>query len=182
MFSRKLTRPIAVAAAAVAIGSGAYGIISATASNGSGTVTTATSSAATSGQPVPRKGGSNARSGPAAGGAAGTVDSVSTSGFAILTSAGQKVTITEKSSTTYREGTGSTSANAIKHGEGVLVLGTTNGATITASQVIVCNRLPAAGLRPPRRQGRSRSSAVRGRRRSRSVRSQRPTARARGRS
>ena len=35
------------------------------------------------------------------------------------------------------EGASSTSASAIRKGEGVLVLGTTNGATITASQVIV---------------------------------------------
>jgi len=137
MFSRKLTRPIAVAAAAIAIGGGAYGIVSATASNGSGTVTTATSSAATSRQPVPGRGGSNARSGPAAGGASGTVDSVSNSSFTISTAAGQKVTVKKAPSTTYRKGTSSISASAIKKGESVLVLGTVNGTTITASQVIV---------------------------------------------
>ena len=42
MFSRRLTRSIAVGATALAIGSGAYGIVSATASTGSGTTTTAT--------------------------------------------------------------------------------------------------------------------------------------------
>ena len=137
MFSRKLTRPIAVAAAAIAIGGGAYGIVSATAPNSSGTVTTAASPAATSRQPVPGRGGSNARSGPAAGGASGTVDSVSTSSLTITTSAGQKVTVNEASSTKYQKATSSISASAIKKGEGVLVLGTTNGTTITASQVIV---------------------------------------------
>jgi hypothetical protein len=137
MFSRKLTRSIAVAAAAIAIGGGAYGIVSATAGNGSGTVTTATSSAAASGPLVAGRGGSNARSGPAAGGAVGTVDSVSTSSLTISTSAGQKVTVNKTSSTTYRKGTSSTSASAIKTGESVLVLGTTNGTTITATQVIV---------------------------------------------
>jgi hypothetical protein len=87
-------------------------------------------------------GGSNARSGPAAGGASGTVDSVSTSSFTMSTSAGQKVTVDEASSTTYQKGTGSASASAITTGEPVLVLGTTSGTTITAAQVIV---QPAGG-------------------------------------
>jgi hypothetical protein len=62
---------------------------------------------------------------------------MSTSGFTISTSAGQKVTVDEASSTTYQKGTSSTSASAITTGEPVLVLGTTNGTTITATQVIV---------------------------------------------
>jgi Domain of unknown function (DUF5666) len=143
MFSRKLTRPIAFTAAAIAVGGGAYGIVSATASNGSGTATTATSPAttatspaATPGRPVPGR-GSNARSGPAAGGASGTIDSVSNSSFTISTSAGQKVTVKQASSTTYRKGTSSILVSAIKKGESVLVLGTVNGTTITAIQVIV---------------------------------------------
>jgi hypothetical protein len=82
-------------------------------------------------------GGSNARSGPAAGGASGTVARVSTSGFTMSTSAGQTVTVDEAASTTYQNGTSSTSASAITTGEGVLVLGTTSGTTITATQVIV---------------------------------------------
>ena len=82
-------------------------------------------------------GGSNARSGPAPGGATGTVDSVSTTGFTMSTSAGQKVTVAEASSTTYQKGTSSISASAITTGEDVLVLGTTSGTTITATQVIV---------------------------------------------
>jgi hypothetical protein len=82
-------------------------------------------------------GASNARSGPAAGGATGTVASVSTSSFTLSTAAGQKVTVDEASSTTYRNGTSSISASAITLGEGVLVLGTTSGTTITATQVIV---------------------------------------------
>jgi hypothetical protein len=136
MFSRRLTRSIAIGATALAIGGGAYGIVSATASTGSGTTTTASSAPATSGQRA-HGGGSNARSGPAAGGSSGAVDSVSASSFTITTSAGQKVTINKASSTTYQKGTSSSSANAITKGEGVLVLGTTNGTTITASQVIV---------------------------------------------
>jgi hypothetical protein len=82
-------------------------------------------------------GGSNARSGPAAGGAVGTVASVSTSSFTISTAAGQNVTVNKASSTTYRKGTSSISASAIKKGQSVLVLGTTHGTTITASHVIV---------------------------------------------
>ena len=82
-------------------------------------------------------GASNARSGPAAGGADGTVTSVSTSSFTLTTSAGQKVTIDENSSTQYLKGTSSTSASAVTKGKIVLVLGTTDSTTITASQVIV---------------------------------------------
>jgi hypothetical protein len=62
---------------------------------------------------------------------------VSKSGFTLLTSAGQKVTVDETSSTTYQKGTSSTPASAIKTGDDVLVLGTTSGTTITATQVIV---------------------------------------------
>ena len=137
MFSRRLTSPMAIGATAIAIGGGAYGIVSATASTGSGTATTATSPSATSGQPVPGKGGSNARSGPAAGGSVGKVSSVSTSGFGLLTSAGEKVTVKETSSTRYEKGTTSASASVVTKGKTVLVLGTTNSATITATQVIV---------------------------------------------
>ncbi len=53
------------------------------------------------------------------------------------TSAGQKVTVDEASSTIYQKGTSSTEARAITTGERVLVLGTTSGVTITATQVIV---------------------------------------------
>ena len=82
-------------------------------------------------------GGSNARSGPAAGGASGTVTGLSSSGFTLTTSAGQKVTVDEAPSTTYQNGSSSTSASSITSGESVLVLGTTNGTTITATQVNV---------------------------------------------
>src|SRR5467141_2839987 len=112
MLSGRLSRFIAIGAAAIAIGGGAYGIISATAGNSSVTATTAASPAAPSGRPALGGGGSNARSGPAAGGAVGTVDSVSTSSFTLSTSAGQKVTVKKASSTTYRKGTSSTSASA----------------------------------------------------------------------
>ena len=73
--------------------------------------------------------GSNARSGPAAGGSSGTVASVSKSSFTLTTSAGQKVTIAQASS--------STSKSAITKGERALVLGTVSSNTIKATQVIV---------------------------------------------
>jgi hypothetical protein len=82
-------------------------------------------------------GGSRARSAPAQGGTSGTVDSVSTPSFTMTTAAGQKVTVNETSSTTYRQGTSSTSASAITTGEHVLVLGTVSSTTITATQVTV---------------------------------------------
>jgi len=47
------------------------------------------------------------------------------------------VTVDEASSTTYELGTSSTSASAITKGETVLVLGTTSGTTITATQIIL---------------------------------------------
>jgi membrane-bound inhibitor of C-type lysozyme len=62
---------------------------------------------------------------------------VSTSGFTLTTSAGQKVTIKEASSTTYQKQTSRASASAITTGENVLVLGTTDSTTVTATQVIV---------------------------------------------
>jgi len=138
VFSPTLTKSIAVGAAALAIGGGTYGIVSATASTGSSAATaTASPAAAASSECGPRSGGSNARSGPAAGGSSGTVESVSKSGFTILTSAGQKVTVKDVSSTKYRKGTSSSSVSAVKKGVSVLVLGTTSGTTITASKVVV---------------------------------------------
>jgi hypothetical protein len=47
------------------------------------------------------------------------------------------VTVNEASSTKYQNGTNSTLASAITTGKPVLLLGTTNGTTITATQVIV---------------------------------------------
>jgi hypothetical protein len=82
-------------------------------------------------------GTSNARSGPAEGGAAGTVSALSVSSFTMTTAAGQPVSVNEAPSTTYQNGTSSTSADAVTPGETVLVLGMTNGTTITATQVIV---------------------------------------------
>jgi hypothetical protein len=124
MFSRRLTKSIAVGAAGLAIGGGAYGILSATAGNSTATATTATAQPIE--QPAFGSGGSNARSGPAAGGTLGTVDSVSTSGFTLTTPAGQKVTVTKASAMA-----------SVEKGENLLVLGTVNGTAIMANKVIV---------------------------------------------
>jgi hypothetical protein len=131
MFSSKLTRSIAVGAAAIAVAGGSYGIVSATSSSPAAASSSSPAASSSGG------GGSNARSGPASGGSSGTVGSVSTSGFTITTSAGQKVTVNEASSTTYQKGTSPASASAITTGESVLVLGTVNSTTITATQVTV---------------------------------------------
>jgi hypothetical protein len=139
MFSRKLTKYIGIGATAVVLGGGAYGVLSSGSGSGSGTATAASSSSMPfashgggfpEGGKSPEGGGSNARSGPAAGGAIGTVESVSSSGFTMSTSAGQTVTVAE------------TSAGTVKKGESVLVLGTTDGTTIAATQVVV---QPAGG-------------------------------------
>ena len=96
------------------------------------------SSSTTSGRAGYGNGGaSNARSGPAEGGTIGTVSGTSSSGFTLTTSAGEKVTVDETSSTTYQKGTGTATASAVTTGEPVEVLGTVNSTTITAGQVVV---------------------------------------------
>ena len=89
------------------------------------------------GGPLSGGGGSNARSGPAAGGSVGTVSTTSKSSFTLTTSAGQKVTVNESSSTKYQKKGKSASASAVTKGERVLVVGTTGGTPIKATQVIV---------------------------------------------
>jgi hypothetical protein len=133
MLTQRLTRPLAIGAMVVVIGGGAYGIANATSSNGTVGAGTAQTATAT----PPAKSGSNARSGPAAGGVVGTVSSVSTSSFTVSTSGGQKLTVKKATSTTYKKGTSSATASAIAKGAPVLVLGTVNGSTITATQVVV---------------------------------------------
>jgi hypothetical protein len=159
MFFRKHTKLIAIGAAVVVLGGGAIGVVSATSGGGSSTATAATSSSlpfashggkapeggefpgggeAPEGGKFPERGGSaegggsNARSGPAAGGAVGTVETVSGSGFTMTTPAGQAVTVTQ------------TSGGAVEEGDSVLVLGTTDGTEIEATQVIA----QAAGGEP----------------------------------
>ena len=140
MFSSKRSKVIAAGIAAVVIAGGSYGIVDATSS--SATTTASSSQQQRQRQRLRRRfrnrrQGSNAQSGPAAGGSAGTVSSVSASGFTLTTATGQKVTIKEASSTTYEKGTSPASVSAVTAGAPVLVLGTTDSTTITATQVIV---------------------------------------------
>jgi hypothetical protein len=148
MFSSKRSKAVAGGIAAIVIAGGSYGIVAATSGSAATTASssTTTSTGATSGGGGHGLGGggfgsggqgSNARSGPAAGGSIGTVSSVTTSGFTLSTSTGQKVTVTEASSTTYEQGTNPASISAVTTGAPVLVLGTTDSSTITAAQVIV---------------------------------------------
>jgi hypothetical protein len=115
-------------------------VIGLSACGGLSSSTAATSSSTTAAQTArsgAAAGGSNARSGPAAGGSIGTVSSVSASGFDLLTSAGEKVTIKQTSSTTYAKGTTAAAKSAVTKGETALVLGTDDNTTITATEVIV---------------------------------------------
>jgi membrane-bound inhibitor of C-type lysozyme len=132
--------------AAIVIGGGSYGIVTATSSSATATASNSSGHGFAGGSGTGGS-GSNARSGPAAGGSAGTVSSVSASGFTLSTSAGQKVTVTEASSTTYEQGTSQASASAVTAGAPVLVLGTADSTTITATQVIV--QPPSNGASSP---------------------------------
>jgi membrane-bound inhibitor of C-type lysozyme len=135
MFSSARSKVIAAAVAAAVIAGGSYGIVSATSSSASTTASSTAPSTPASGSAS--GGASNARSGPAAGGSSGTASSVTSSGFTLTTAAGEKVTVKEASSTTYQKGTSPATAGAVTSGEPVLVLGTTDDTTITATQVIV---------------------------------------------
>jgi hypothetical protein len=141
MLFRRLSRPLAIGAVVVVIGGGAFGIVNAT--SGSGSARASTAQTATAG--FAAKAGDNQRSGPAAGGVIGTVSSVSTSSFTVSAAGGQKETVKKSSSTTYRKGTSSATASAVVKGQPVLVLGTVNGTTITATKVVV---QPPSGASP----------------------------------
>jgi hypothetical protein len=141
LFSRKRNIVITGAAVVCAVAGVSIGLV---ATSGTPSTTTAASSTAASGQGGPFAGGSagsgsgsNARSGPEPGGSSGTVASVSGSSFTLTTPAGEKVTVNENSSTTYQDGSASSTASAITSGSGVLVLGTVNSTTITATQVTI---------------------------------------------
>jgi hypothetical protein len=147
MFSlkRRSTRFLASSIATVVIGAGIFGIVSAASNSGSSAAATAPATTAGigahsggfSGASGAGGGGSNARSGPAAGGSIGKVSSASTSGFTLSTPTGGKVTIKETSSTKYEKGTTAASKSAVTNGKTVLVLGTDDNTTITATKVIV---------------------------------------------
>ena len=134
MTSRKLTRSIVVGVVAIAIGGGSYGVVSATTGSGSSTASSGSSTAGGVGSGSGSR--SNARSGPEPGGSAGTISSTSASGFTLTTAGGQKVTIKETSSTIYENGTNPASVSMVTTGQPVLVLGTADSATITATDVV----------------------------------------------
>ena len=134
MSNRRVGRIVAAALLCAVIGLSAGCAASTTSAS------SPSSASAPAGNPGPGGGvggGFNARSGPAEGGAAGTVATVSASGFTLATSTGRQVTVDEVATTTYQQGTDPTSASAVKAGEGVVVLGMANGTTITASKVLV---------------------------------------------
>jgi hypothetical protein len=143
-FSRKSTRFLAAGIAAILIGGGTFGIVTAVSGGGS-SAATLPATGAPGGAPAhsfpaasgAAGGGSNARSGPAAGGTIGTVSSLSSSGFTLTTSAGQKVTVKETSSTKYENGMTAAPTSAVTKGATVLVLGTDASTTLTATTVIV---------------------------------------------
>jgi hypothetical protein len=81
--------------------------------------------------------GTNARSGPAAGGSIGKVSSTSTAGFTLSTPTGGKATIKETSSTKYEKGTTAATKSTVTKGATVLVLGTDDNTTITATEIVV---------------------------------------------
>jgi hypothetical protein len=158
MLSRKLTssrnssRFLAAGIAIIVIGAGTFGIVSAASSGGAtaaASVPAATAAGGTRPAGFPGAsgsggGGSNARSGPAAGGSIGQVSTASKSGFTLSTPTDGKVTIKETSSTKYEKGTTAASKNAVTKGKTVLVLGTDDNTTITATKVIVGPPTPNA--------------------------------------
>ena len=143
-FARKRTMVISAAIAVVAVAGISIGLV---ATSGSSSTTTASSTTATTsnaGAPFAAAGGgqgSNARTTNEPGGSAGTVASVSSTGFTLTTTVGETITVTESSSTTYQNATSGTAtsstASAVATGDGILVLGTVNSTTIAATQVTI---------------------------------------------
>jgi hypothetical protein len=114
----------------------ATGVLIAACGSSSGSTSTA-SITATSGHRPSGSGGTNARSGPAAGGSIGKVSSTSTSGFILSTPTGGKATIKETSSTKYEKGATAATKSTVTKGATVLVVGTDDNTTITATEVTV---------------------------------------------
>jgi hypothetical protein len=76
----------------------------------------------------------------------GTVASIGSDSFTLTARSGQVVTVDEQSSTTYDSGGKSTSSSAVAKGDIVLVQGSRNGNTVTATRV---NVLPAGPFERP---------------------------------
>lgn len=136
-FLPKLNRTIAIGSATLAIATGAYGLFGATVSSAAVTTTSITTGSTSSVHVGLFTKPTNARSGPEEGGTVGKVTSVSTSGFTVLTSAAEKVTVKVTASTKYETGNSATSASAVTKGETILVMGVDNNTTITAKEIIV---------------------------------------------
>jgi len=148
-FSRKRNIAITAGIAVVAVAGVTVGLVSTSGSSSS--TTTASSGSTNPSGPGGGRGpfaggggggggqGSNARSTNEPGGTSGTVSAVSSTGFTVTTTIGEKMTINESSSTTYENASNgastATTASAITTGAGVLVLGTVNSTTIAATQV-----------------------------------------------
>src|ERR1700733_11385557 len=127
---------VALFVPALLVGLAACGGGSSSAAAATTSSTTATQASASTGS-TGSAGGSNARSTNAAGGTVGTVASLSPSSFTVSTPTGEKVTVKQTTSTVYDKGTTKAAATAVAKGTTVLVLGTVDSTTITASQVIV---------------------------------------------
>ncbi|HWG24668.1 hypothetical protein [Actinospica sp.] len=137
LFSRRRNVVIAGALAVCVAAGISIGFAATSGSSGSTTTAASFPFAGASGGAGGAGGGSNARSGPEPGGTSGTVSGVSGSSFTLTTTDGQKVTVNESSSTTYENGSSSTTASAITTNTPVLVLGTVNSTTISATQVTI---------------------------------------------
>jgi hypothetical protein len=104
------------------------------------TAATTTSPASTAATPAAGSSGaasSGARTTNAAGGSVGTVTGVSSTSFTLSTPTGEMVTVKETSSTVYDNAASASTVSAVTTGKPVLVVGTVDSTTITASQVIV---------------------------------------------
>ena len=153
LFSRKRNVVIGAGIAVVAVAGVATGVALTSGSSGGSAASSSVAAGSTSGgpggqhQPFGGGGGgggsqgSNARSTNEPGGTSGTVSNLSGSGFTVTTTVGSQLTVTEGASTTFQDASSGTataaSANAVTASAGVLVVGTVNGTTITATQVTV---------------------------------------------
>ncbi len=76
-------------------------------------------------------------------GVVGTVATVGSNSFTVNSRRGQAVTVDEQSSTSYFSGSATATASAVTSGARVVVLGSRNGNTVTATRVTV---LPSGGF------------------------------------
>jgi hypothetical protein len=115
-----------IAAAVLACGVTGMSVDLATSTGGAAVPTASAHRAAGAGSNAPGN-SSNARSGPAAGGASGTVSGIGQARFTLTTSTGQKVTVDDEEADRIGQ---------VTNGESVLVLGTVSNTTIQASEIM----------------------------------------------